>query len=157
MSLPLLTGYFFQAGYVVRDLDAGVEMLKTKTGARNWQVTHLPKGSLVDGMAFAWVKGVMLELIAVDPENALPVYQQHIPERTDQARFHHLGFRFDTEEEYNGRVAQAAADGFGEAFFLDYGGILAYYADSYGQLGHYTEFVHTRPGAEDFFAHVPHN
>jgi hypothetical protein len=157
MKLSLLSGYFFQAGYVTRDLDAGVETMKAKTGARNWQVIHLPKGGLVDGMAFSWVKGVMLELIAVDAEQHLPVYANHIPETAEKVRFHHLGFSFDTEAEYHARVAQSQADGFGEAFSLNYNGILTYYSDSYSVLGHYTEFVHCGPGSEDFFANVPHN
>jgi hypothetical protein len=157
MGLPLLTGYFCQVGYVCRDLEAAVEAFRAKAGVRNWQVTHLPKGSLVDGMAFAYVKGVMWELIAVDPQNVLPVYSQHIPDAPDKARFHHLGYMFDTEDEYNGRIAQSQADGFPEAFSLDFGGMLAYYADSFAQLGHYTEYIHGRAEAREFFAHVPHN
>jgi hypothetical protein len=158
MSLPLLTGPFFQVGYVVRDLEKAVAAMRSRTGVRNWRVTHLPEGNLIEGAAFAWSKGLMLELIEVDPDNIkLPVYKDHIPEADDVARLHHLGFIFDTEAEYLARIAESQAQGFGAAMDMNYNEILAYYSDTYAQLGHFCEFVHLRPAARDFFIDVPHN
>ena len=157
MSPSLLTGHLFQAGYVVRDLEKAVAAMKAKTGARNWRVTHLPLGTIIAGAAFAWVKGIMLELIAVDPDNVHPVYAGHVPETDGVARFHHLGFMFDTEADYLARVAESQAQGFGEALQTTYFDILCYYSDTYAELGHFCEFVHFRPPARDFFADVPQN
>jgi hypothetical protein len=157
MSLDLLTGPFFQAGYVVRDLEKGVDFMRRTTGVQNWQLIDLRPDGLIDGMALAWTKGVMLELIAVDPDNALPVYQKHIPATTEEARFHHLGYMLETEEDYHARVRDTQAAGIPEAFSKEFWGALTYYADSYARLGHFVEFVHLKPEAEHFFAGVPHN
>jgi catechol 2,3-dioxygenase-like lactoylglutathione lyase family enzyme len=157
MSAGLLTGYFFQVAYVVRDLDRAVAAMQARTGARNWRVRHLPQSELLTGAALAWVKGVMLELIAVDPAGAHPVYRDHVPQAADAARLHHLGYLFDTEAAFDARIAQSRADGFAAALHRRHTSILCYYCDTYARLGHYTEFVHLRPAARDFFADVPHN
>jgi hypothetical protein len=157
MDLSLFTGKFFQLGYVVKDLDKAVEAAKVRTGVPNWQVIHLPAGSLVDGMAFAWKQGVMLELIAVTPATVLPVYANHIPDADDDAKFHHLGYMMESQEEFDGRIAEAEAGGMPLAFNMDFNGVLTCYIDSFRQLGHFAEFVYLTPPMRDFFAGVPQN
>jgi hypothetical protein len=157
MDVSLLNGKLFQLGYVVCDLEAGVETMKARAGVPKWQVIHLPAGSLIEGMAFAYMGGVMLELIAVDPADHLDVYHRHVPTSPQDIRFHHLGYMMDSEEEFHARVAQSQAAGFPEAFSLDFNGALTYYADSLDRLGHFCEFVFLKPQARDFFAGVPHN
>jgi hypothetical protein len=55
---------------------------------------------------------MMLELIAVDPNDVHPVYANHVPETDGVARFHHFGFMFDTEADFHARVAESQAQGF---------------------------------------------
>jgi hypothetical protein len=153
----LLSGKFFQAGYIVRDLDQGLAAMSARAGVANWRVVRLPAGSPIDGIACAYVNGVMLELIAVDDGNVPQVYRNHIPHFADGARFHHLGFMMASEEEFNAAIERSQAAGIGEAAKFDNRGVLSYYADSFAQVGHYCEYVHLKPERQDYFANVPHN
>jgi hypothetical protein len=157
VSGSLTAGRFFQLGYVVRSLDAGLEGMRERTGAADWQVKRLPAGSLIEGTAMAHTNGVMLELIAVDPHNTPPVYASHLPASADEARLHHLGFMLATKEEFDGVVERSRAAGVAEAASFEHDGVFSYYADSRAQVGCYTEYVYLSPQIRDYFASVPYN
>jgi hypothetical protein len=157
MIPSLFSGRLFQVAYVVRDAGAAIEGFRSRCAIDRWKRLALPPGYGVNGLAFAYVNGVLHELVEVDVDLAIPVYRSHIPDAPDDARFHHLAYMMDTEAAYWEAVAASQAAGFPEAVSGEFQGILTYYADSFARLGHYTELVHLKPDARDFFADVPHN
>jgi hypothetical protein len=157
VSGSLTAGRFFQLGYVVRDLDAGLEGMRGRTGAADWQVKRLAPGSVIEGTALAYANGIMLELIAVDGGNVPAVYASHVPAAADEARLHHLGFMMATKEEFDAVIERSQVAGVAEAASFEHDGVFSYYADSRAQVGCYTEYVYLSPPIRDYFASVPYN
>lgn len=160
MTVPVFHNHF-QHAYIVRDLEKAMARFKDLYGVANWHVMPMPpgEGSPTSGIALAYVDAekVMIELIEGVPE-VESLYQDWIPESESGARFHHLGFLIDDEDEYRNVVGQFEAAGFPTAFAGSSGDILDFhYADTVAELGHYCELVHLRPAGKDFFAPVPHN
>ena len=156
MSTPLLFRNHFQIAYIVRDAEKAIEAFGTKFGVPNWKVRQTTPGAPAKRIALAHAGGVVLELVEPDPE-ADTIFRTWIPDEPAGARFHHLGYYIENEEEWAKVVAQYHAAGI-ETMLGSVGDILDYgYADTVAQLGHYTEIVLLKPAGANFFASAPHN
>ena len=157
MSVPLIFRNHFQHAYVVRNLEKAMVPFRERCGVGEWQVMPLPEGSPVRAIGLAYVQNVMIELIEAVPGHET-IYRRFIPESESAARFHHLGYLIEREEDYRAAVAQLEAAGWPAAYAGRAGEILDFhYADTFAQLGHYCELVHLRAAGKGFFAQVPHN
>jgi hypothetical protein len=157
MCVPLIFRNHFQHGYVVRNLEKAMAPFRERCGIGKWQVMPLPAGSPVRAIALAYVQNVMIELIEAVADHET-IYRRFIPESESAARFHHLGYLLEREEDYLATVAQFDAAGWPSAYAGRSGEILDFqYADTVAQLGHYCELVHLRAQGKGFFSQVPHN
>jgi hypothetical protein len=146
----------FQAGYVVRDMDAAIATARDQFGVANWHVKRLDNG-ILNAIGFAWVGDFMWEYLEVPTENPVEMYRDFIPAEPGGARFNHIGYRVETEAEFEAVMASYRAMGVGTALQMDLPGFLrCYYADTLAQLGHYTEYVYEFPGG-GYFAEAPKN
>lgn len=157
MSIPVVFRDHFQHAYVVRNIEKAMANFRDKYGVSKWQVMPMPEGSPVGALGLAYVQNVMIELIEAAPGHDT-IYRDWIPESETAAKFHHLGFLIESDEDYRKTIAQFEAAGIGAAFAGSSGDILDFhYADTVAQFGHYCELVHLRPAGRDFFSQVPHN
>jgi hypothetical protein len=119
-------------------------------------VKRLDNG-ILNAIGFAWVGDFMWEYLEAPAENASEMYRDFLPEDPGEARFNHIGYRVDTEAEFEAVMAAYARQGVGTALQMDLPGFLrCYYADTVRQLGHYTEYVYEFPGGA-YFAEAPRN
>lgn len=157
MSIPIVFRDHFQHAYVVRNLDKAMANFRDNYGVAKWQVMPMPEGSPVKVLGLAYVHNVMLELIEAVPGHDT-IYRDWIPASDTAARFHHLGYLIDSEEEYLSTVKQFEAAGISAGMAGRAGDMLDFhYADTVAQLGHYCELVHLRPAGQNYFSQVPHN
>src|SRR5215203_1480173 len=157
MSIPVMFRNHFQHAYVVRNLNKAMENFSDTYGVTKWQVMPMPEGAPVKALALAYVQNVMLELIEAVPGQDT-IYRDWIPASETAAKFHHLGYLIDSEEEYLRIVKQFEAAGIAAGMAGRSGDILDFhYADTVAQLGHYCELVRLLPAGKDFFSQVPHN
>jgi hypothetical protein len=158
MTLPVLYRDFFQFGYVVRDLDGAMRTMRDKFGVARWKIRHLPDNAPGRTLAFAYINGVMVELVDLRPGDDT-IYHAWIPEADDALRLHHLGFLIDEESEWNARIAQYEASGFKPSIAGEIPDCMVwYYSDTVSALGHYTELIRfTSEAGKAYWADVPHN
>jgi hypothetical protein len=156
MAAQPVRGTLFQAGYVVRDMDAAIATARDRFGVANWHVKPLDNGILT-GIGMAWVGDFMWEYLGVDPESCPDFYRDFVPADPAAAVFNHIGYKLATEAEFEAVMAGYAAAGVGTAIQMDLPDQLrCYYADTLPQLGHYTEYVWEMPGGS-YFADAPRN
>jgi len=157
MTLPTLFRHHFQAAYVVRDLDAASAVFHDQWGISKWYRLPMPEGQPVRKLALAYVQGLMIELIEPDP--SMPsIYKDWIPSSPTAARFHHLGYLIDDDEEFKQTVQRLEAAGCKAVMAGRHGDLQDYhYADTVAALGHYTELIHLLPAGKGFFDAVPQN
>lgn len=157
MTVPLIFRHHFQHAYVVRNVEKAMAVFRADCGVGQWQVMRFPAGSPVRAIALAYAQNVMLELIEAIPGEDT-IFRAFIPESESAARFHHLGYLIEREEDYLAAIAQFDAAGWRAAYAERSGEILDFhYADTVSQLGHYCELIHLRADGKEFFSHVPHN
>ena len=157
MSVPLMFRNHFQHAYVVRNLEKTMAAFRARCGVGKWQVMPLPSGSPVRAIGLAYVQNVMIELIEALPDHET-IYRRFIPESESDARFHHLGYLIEREEDYLAAIEQFDAAGWPAAYAGRVGEVIDFhYADTVGQLGHYCELIHLRSDGQGFFSQVPHN
>jgi hypothetical protein len=157
MAQPPIFGKFFQVGYVVRDIDAATRAAGERFGVTKWHIKRNPAGPLV-GLGTAWVGGTMWEYLEFHPEMTPEIFARFLPDDPRDARTNHVGYMLEDQAQLQAVMAQHAASGVGVALHMDLPDVLeCYYADSYPQLGHYTEYVYLKPGGRDYFAETPYN
>lgn len=157
MMSPMLFRNHFQLGYAVRDVDEAIKNLGETFGVTKWQVLRLPVDAPGRALAFAYVSGMMIELVDVKP-GQLSFYDNWIPDSKSAVKLHHFGYMVDSEEDWR-RIEERFKD-LGVAMVTDQemGDILAFrYFDTVAELGHYCEYVFLKPAGKDFWANVPHN
>ncbi len=158
MAFPVLYRDFFQFGYVVRDLEGAMRSLRDKFGIARWKIRHLPSTAPGRALAFAYINGVMVELVDLRPGDDT-IYHAWIPETDDAIRLHHLGFLIEDEAEWHARVDKYAQAGFEVAISGSIPGVFDWhYSDTVAALGHYTELIRfTTEEGKAYWADVPHN
>lgn len=157
MTIPMLFKNHFQMGYVVRDVDRAVDNLSDNYGLKNWQVLRLSPELPCKALGFAYVKGMMIELVDMRP-GTLDVYDPYIPEDPAGVRLHHMGYMAHTREEFDAIAGRYADLGIRTVIDLEMDDILyCRYFDTMARLGHYVEYVLLKPTGKDFWANVPEN
>lgn len=146
---------FYQMGFVAGDLDRATAMLGQVHGVRQWR---RKRSSPTMQAAHAWVGGVMLELIQLDP-GADPIYDGYAPEDPAAVRLHHHGYRVTSDAAWadiNRRVAEADLATPMKGAVMD--GQLNYlYVDTRALTGIYSEYVFLKGAAVALYDDVPHN
>ena len=158
MAAPVLFRDFMQLGYVVRDMEAAMQAMRGKYGVEHWKVRKLPPTAPAHILAFAYVGGMMIELIEVRPGEDT-IYHSWIPEARDGARLHHLGYLLEEKSDWDARIAQYENSGFSPAIFGEVPGVMDwYYSDTVDMLGHYVELIRfTTEAGKAYWADVPEN
>jgi hypothetical protein len=157
MTVPLVLRNHFQIAYVVRDIDKAVTNLREKFGIAKWQVRRMPESAPSSAIGFAYMQQTMIELVEARPSQDT-IFRDWLPPSESGARFHHLGYMIDSEEQWRETVGQFEAADIRKAFSGSAEGLLDfYYADTVAHLGHYCELVRLQPAGKNFFARVPHN
>jgi hypothetical protein len=148
---------FFQFGYVVRTLDGALRTMRERLGVEHWQVRVLPPSAPARRLAFAYVQETMLELVEVAPEEGT-IYGAWVPERDEDLRLHHLGYRITAEEDWHACIEGFARVGIGTALAGVTPAMQWHYADTVALLGHYVELVRlTGEPGRAYWADVPRN
>ena len=157
MMIPMLFKNHFQMGYVVGDVDRAIGNLCDAYGLKNWQVLRRPPESPCKALAFANVKGMMIELVDVR-QSAGEIFTPYIPEDPAGIRLHHMGYMTQTREEFETITRRYADLGIGMVIDMEMDDILyCRYFDTMARLGHYVEYVLLKPTGKDFWANVPEN
>jgi len=158
MKPPVLFRHHFQLGYVIRDLEGALRTMRERFGVTEWQVNHLPATAPGRALAFAYVGGMMIELVDIRPEQDT-IYRGGVPEHDDELRLHHLGYLIESEAEWHAEIRTFEAAGFNPALVGHAGDLLEwYYADTVAALGHYTELIRYKSEAgRAYWVNVPHN
>ena len=161
--MTLLFKKHFQIAYLVDDVHAAMEEFSTKYAISKWQVMDMVamQGEAASSryLALAWTdQDTMIELI--EPVESVPsIYQGWRRDSGQYARFHHLGFLVDDDEEYAAIKRQLADADCPIAIEGAAGDVLEYaYIDTPRAFGHYVELIHLKgAGKTQFFAQVPYN
>jgi hypothetical protein len=157
MNIPLVFRNHFQIGYVVRDANKAAAYLREKFGIVKWQIRRMPESAPSSALGFAYVQQMMIELVEARPSQDT-IFRDWLPRSDSAARFHHLGYMIENEEQWRETVGQFEVAGVPTAFAGSAGDLLDYhYADTVAHLGHYCELVRLKPAGRDYFAKVPHN
>jgi len=161
--MSILFKRHFQIAYLVDDVHAAMAEFGEKYGIAKWHVMDMlamhGEGSPSRYLALAWTdEGLMVELI--EPIEDVPsIYSGWRKDSGQAARFHHLGFLVDNDEEFAAIKRQLAEAGCPVATEGAAGNVLQYaYIDTTKALGHYYELIYLKgEGKTLFFAPVPHN
>ncbi|MCK9542846.1 MAG: VOC family protein [Novosphingobium sp.] len=153
----------FQVAYLVDDVHAAMAEFGEKYAIKKWHVMDMTQmhgeGSPTRFIALAWTDdNVMIELI--EPDESVPsIYQNWRRDSGLSARFHHLGFIIESDEEYDAVKRQLAHAGCPVATEGSAGDMLQYaYIDTTREFGHFYELIYLKgEGKELFFAPVPRN
>ncbi len=157
MSIPLVFRNHFQMGYVVRDVSKAAAALRDQFGVGQWQIRRMPDSAPSSALAFAYVQQTMIELVEARPSQDT-IFREWLPDSDSMARFHHLGYMIDSEEQWRETIDQLESAGVRAAFAGSAGDLLDYYyADTVAHLGHYCELVRLKPAGLNYFSRVPHN
>jgi extradiol dioxygenase family protein len=147
----------FHTGYAVGDVDKAIRSLGEKFGITEWKILRLPEDSPGRALAFAYAHDMMIELVAIKP-GEVPIYNDWIPRDDSALRLHHLGYLVENQAEWRNVAVQFERLGVPLAIDAEMGDLLSYrYFDTTPLLGHYSEFVLMKPGAQDFWDSVPRN
>lgn len=150
----------FHLGYVVLDLEPVMAGFRERFGVADWKILPLPEGAPASAIAFAYVGGRMIELVALDlRQELLAIHRDFLPTAPGEARLNHVCYMLESEAELRAVLAGNEAAGVATAWLEPFGDIfsLYYYADTTAQLGHFTEFVCLGPAGRDFLASIPRN
>lgn len=160
--MTALFKHHFQVCYLVDDARQGMTFFGETCGISQWHVIDMvammgPQSPLRT-IALAWAGDTMIEL--AEPIEAVPsIYSNWRRDSGLAARFHHLGFLAQSEQDYAEIKGQLAAAGFPVVVENTVDDVLmAAQIDTTGALGHYYELIHLVGGMENpFFAPVPRN
>jgi len=148
---------FFQFGYVTTDLEAAMAVYRERFDVPAFMILDgsvlKPGAQSTLRVALAWIGDTMVELIQPVGEPS-PLYAEALPKAG--IRLHHLGYRVRDEGRWAGVLAAIAQNDVPMVAMSAPGGSLeCAYADARAHLGHHLEFVWTKAGQPDYFAHVP--
>ncbi|NLR72812.1 VOC family protein [Novosphingobium sp. ERN07] len=153
----------FQIAYLVDDIRAGMDEFAAKHGVSNWHLMDMAalygEGSPTNAIALAWTDAdLMVELIEPNPA-VESIYSNWRPDLGAGARLHHLGFKPETDAEFDAIIAQLGAGGCPVSTEGTAGDALRYaYIDTTRALGHYYELILLKgEGGKAYFAPVPQN
>lgn len=161
----MLTGLYrpvFQTGYVTHDLDRAMELFAKTQGVRKWfrpPTGRLPVrggGELQVEIAMALLGGTMIEIIACKGGND-QLYSQILPDDRFAVRLHHLGFRLDSDAEWDEMLALGQQQGYAVAMDVKTSSTRALYYDTRETLGHYIEYLHYFDEPNSSLPRVPQN
>lgn len=160
--MTILFKRHFQICYLVDDAQAGMAEFGEKYGITKWHVMDMSAAgpdAPTRAIALAWAEeGLMIELI--EPNEAVPsIYVNWRRDSGESARFHHLGFLVDSDEEYDAIKQKLLGAGYPVAAEGSFGDVLQFlYMDTTRTLGHYYELIYLKgEGKTQFFAPVPMN
>ena len=151
----MLFGRLFQYGYVVKDLDACIARLKPALGVPKFHIKENGPSSSSTRTGKVVIGDIQLELLEARTDRPT-VYDGYIPDDPAGMKFQHFGYYIDTREEY---------DAIGEwmkekniplahsAVMPDT--LLAAYYDTRPLFGHYFEYVHLMPAAQNWYDDLP--
>jgi len=158
MSSRPLPGTFFQIGYVVPNLDAGLAHLNAKLGAPRFMVFReivVENGWFRGGpatinhsMAFGYVGDVQFEVI--EPVAGKSTYSEFL-DRVPAGGVHHLGF---SVEDYDAATADLLARGYRLVQRGTFGDTKFGYFESSDDPGTMTEIVYLDPNVRGMFANI---
>jgi hypothetical protein len=153
----LLLSEHFQMAYVTNDMDRAFDLFSRQLGIRDFVRLGgpTPEGGQVRA-EFAWMGSVMYEIIEASGPGS-EIFNGRMPGGDGFKLFHHhLGFLIHDQAEWDGVLANAAANGWVvphkgvnplvEVCFVDVPG-----------LPHYLEYLYATPMGLDFFNSVPRN
>ena len=153
----------FQIAYLVDDIHAGMAEFAAKYAITRWHVMDMIAMHGPDAptrfLALAWTdEELMVELI--EPIETVPsIYQNWRKDSGQSARFHHLGFLVESDEEFAAITRTLGDAGSPVAAEGSAGDVLEFaYIDTTDALGHYYELIYLKgEGKTQFFAPVPMN
>jgi hypothetical protein len=156
VSIQHVLGGFFQLGYATRDLDQAMNAFRRKFEPVEF---HAYEPGIVNGeqsptrrIALAYLDETMIEIIEPDPAQQT-IFDQSVPERAGTMGLHHMGHLID---DHDGMLQRLAEAGYAVPLHGSVEGFLDYsYADTRGDLGHFSEFIRLDRGGRDFFASIP--
>jgi methylmalonyl-CoA/ethylmalonyl-CoA epimerase len=158
MSTRPLPGTFFQIGYVVPNLDAGLAHLNAKLGAPRFMVFReilVENGwfrgaaaTINHSMAFGYVGDVQFEVI--EPVAGESTYAEFL-KRVPEGGVHHLGF---SVEDYDAAAADLDARGYRLVQRGTFGDTRFGYYESSDDPGTMTEIVYLDPNVRGMFANI---
>jgi hypothetical protein len=142
----LVLGQAFQTAYVTTDMDAAVASFRDRFGVGQFFRSGRRTVSLDSGgrmtmeIALAWVGSTMLEIIQPIADD-VAVYADWLPKHGFAVRFHHIGFRLRSSDEWNAMLERNERHGHQVVFNLTASNTRALYIDTVAALGHYVEYL----------------
>lgn len=138
-------GRFFQLGYVTRDLDAAIDRLQRRTGARLIDRIHDLRDEagnqvVLKNLAHLGLPGVEIELIQPRLDRS-SIYLEALPPAGDDIGFHHTGFLLPDEAGWQRAVDSLEREGTPIVMQGGTSQVRFAYIDTRRQAGHYSEIV----------------
>ncbi len=152
-------GKHFHVGYVVLDIEKVMANMRRDFGVTDWKILPLPAGSPATAIAMAYVRGAMIELVAVDTgQELMSIHDGCLPASDEDARLNHVAYMLDSEEQWRAAQVHFGEVGIDLPVVMKFGEIFDYfYADTVASLGHFSEFVCLGPEGKEFLASIPRN
>ena len=155
----MIATHIFQTAYVAADIDDAVALAARRFGIPRMQVNRdvaidTREGPARCHFALAFAGSVQLELIA-PAGGADGVYRAMLP-AAGGLRFHHIGCLIDSDQQWDGLLADARAKGIGMPVAGDFGGLMRYvYLDCRAEIGHFVEYMQPSADGRTLFDDVP--
>jgi len=159
-DFPMTFGKIFHTGYVVRNADKVMQNMQDKFGIGKWKVIRLGSGYASSALAYAYAQDAMIELVEVNPNEALRViHRDWVPACDTDAKLNHLAYLVDDKPGLSPLVDRFKAAGVETVWRAGFRDIFSdyCYVDTVAQLGHFCEFACLGPAGHDFLADIPRN
>lgn len=146
----MLSGLYrpvFQTGYVTQDLDRAMDLFAKTQGVKDWfrspsgRLPSIGGGEMSVQVGLAWQGDTMIEIIGCLGGDDT-IYRQILPDDRFAVRLHHLGFRLNSDEEWEQMKRLGAAQGYEVALELSTSSTRALYFDTREDLGHHIEYLY---------------
>jgi hypothetical protein len=153
-------GRFFHTGYVVRNVDAVMDVMRRQFGIAQWKVLRLDEGYASTALAYAYSNDSLIELVEVNLRQELRViHRDWVPEDETQARLNHVAYVVDDAESLDALIERFGAAGLKTAWRSSFRDVFSDYCyiDTVARLGHFCEYACLGPAGREFLADIPRN
>jgi hypothetical protein len=158
----LILGEVFQTAYVTTDTNRALEILKRRYGVGEFlrsgtrTIPLVAGGEMTLELSFAWVGATMIELI--EPvAGAIGIYRDYLPSEGFGTRFHHVGVRLHSEEQWRAMLEEVESRRHRIMLEVRTPSTRALYIDTREELGHYVEYLYYMDVPNSSLPRIPQN
>lgn len=161
-NFGLVLGQAFQTAYVTTDMDRALSVFDQRFGVKQFlrsgrrTIPLETGGQMTMDIALAWMGDSMLEIIHPLADN-VAVYADWLPKEGFGLRFHHVGVRLNSMQEWQQMLQEIRTRDHEICFQLTASNTKALYIDTAAALGHYVEYLFYMDPSNSSLPRIPQN